>query len=106
MLWIAATIRDWKEPISYALGLHTATYTWDNQPHKKTTDDQVHVVVLEASVLEIDIDELRVAASRLADVEFRHFIVLANCECFPTDTCSLTGSMLCMKYASKSPCWC
>jgi len=40
-------------------------------------------VVLEASILEIDIDELRVAPSRLADVEFRLSIVLANCECFP-----------------------
>jgi hypothetical protein len=58
-------------------------------------------VVLEASVLEIDIDELRVAASRLADVEFRLCIVLANCECFLRDICGLTGSIPCMKYASK-----
>lgn len=58
-------------------------------------------MVLEASVLEIDIDELRVAASRLADVEFRLFIVSSNCKCFLRDICDLTGFIPCMKCASK-----
>ena len=58
-------------------------------------------MVLEASVLEIDIDELRAAASKLAGVEFKLFIVLANCECFLRDICGLTGSIPCMKYTSK-----
>lgn len=51
-------------------------------------------MVLKAIVLEIDIDELRVAASRLAGIESRLFIALANYECFPRDICGLTGSIL------------
>ena len=51
--------------------------------------------------MEIDIDELRVAANRLADVEFRPFIVSPNCKCFLRDICDLTGFTPCMKYASK-----
>ena len=58
-------------------------YTWDNQPHKKSTDDQVHVVGTRNHRMEIDVDELRVAASRLADVEFRPFCSVRQLQMFP-----------------------